>query len=79
MELALIRTLMDKDFYENHKGIRTPDKLFTKEVRKIKNTLDYAMQQYDKTITPAELEALFFTRTFLLHPTKICTRIYSRR
>ena len=38
MELALIRTLMDKDFYENHKGIRTPDKLFTKEVRKIKNT-----------------------------------------
>ena len=65
MELALIRTLMDKDFYENHKGIRTPDKLFTKEVRKIKNTLDYAMQQYDKTITPAELEALFFTRNVL--------------
>ena len=65
MELALIRTLMDRDFYENHKGIRTPDKLFTKEVRKIKNTLDYAMQQYDKDITPAELEALFFTRNVL--------------
>jgi len=65
MELALIRTLMDKDFYENHRGIRTPDKLFTKEVRKIKNTLDYAMQQYDKNITPAELEALFFTRNVL--------------
>ena len=65
MELALIRTLMDKDFYENHKGIRTPDKLFTKEVRKIKNTLDYAMQQYDKNITTAELEALFFTRNVL--------------
>ena len=65
MELALIRTLLDKDFYEDHKGIRTPDKLFTKEVRKIKNTLDYAMQQYDKDITPAELEALFFTRNVL--------------
>jgi len=65
VELALIRTLLDKDFYEDHKGIRTPDKLFTKEVRKIKNTLDYAMQQYDKNITPAELEALFFTRNVL--------------
>ena len=65
MELALIRTLLNKDFYEDHKGIRTPDKLFTKEVRKIKNTLDYAMQQYDKNITPAELEALFFTRNVL--------------
>ena len=65
MEIALIRTLLDRDFYEDHKGIRTPDKLFTAELRKIKNTLDYAMQQYDKTITPAELEALFFTRNVL--------------
>jgi len=61
MELALLRTLMNKDFYDNNKGIRTPDKLFTKDVRKIKNTLDYAMETYDKDLTLPELEGLFFT------------------
>ena len=60
MELALIRTLMDKEFYDNHKGIRCPDKIFTKDVRKIKQTLDYAMGTYEKTLTPSELEALFY-------------------
>lgn len=60
MELALIRTLLDKDVYEKYKGVRCPDKLFSKDVRKIKQTLDYAMSSYDKTITPAELEALFY-------------------
>ena len=62
MELALLRTLMSKDFYDNNKGIRTPDKLFTKDVRKIKNTLDYAMETYDKDLTLPELEGLFFTQ-----------------
>ena len=38
MELALIRTLMDKEFYDNNKGIRTPDELLTKDVRIIKRT-----------------------------------------
>ena len=60
MELALLRTMLDKEFYENHKGIRCPDKIFTKDVRKIKQTLDYAMDTYDKTLTPSELEALFY-------------------
>jgi len=60
MELALIRTLMDKEFYDNHKGIRCPDKIFTKDVRKIKQTLDYAMNTYEKTLSPSELEALFY-------------------
>ena len=59
-ELALIRTMLDKDFYENHKGIRCPDKIFSKDARKIKQTLDYAMDTYGKSITPTELEALFF-------------------
>jgi replicative DNA helicase len=52
---------MSKDFYSNNKGIRTPDKLFTKDVRKIKSTLDYAMDTYDKDLTLPELEGLFFT------------------
>lgn len=50
---------MNKDFYDDHRGIRCPDKLFTKDMRKIKNSVDYAMQQYDRTVTPDEVEVLF--------------------
>ena len=50
---------MHKDFYDDHRGIRCPDKLFTKDMRKIKNSVDYAMQQYDRTVTPDEVEVLF--------------------
>jgi replicative DNA helicase len=60
-ETALIRTLLNKEFYDNHKGIRCPDQLFTKDMRKIKQALDQAMQVYNKDLTVAELEALFFT------------------
>ena len=61
MELALIRSLMNKDFYEDHKGIRCPDKLFTKDVRKIKQTVDYAMSTFDKDLSVSELQGLFMT------------------
>tara|TARA_R100000664_G_C2754322_1_gene141909 strand:- start:961 stop:2184 length:1224 start_codon:yes stop_codon:yes gene_type:complete len=61
MELALIRSLMNKDFYEDHKGIRCPDKLFTKDVRKIKQTVDYAMSTFDKDLSVSELHGLFMT------------------
>ena len=64
-ELALLRTLMDKDFYDSNKGIHTPDKLFTKDVRKVKQTIDYAMNQFDKDLNFSELEGLFFTRETL--------------
>ena len=50
---------MNKDFYDDHRGIRCPDKLFTKDMRKIKNSVDYAMRQYDRTVTPDEVEVLF--------------------
>jgi len=59
-ELALIKTMMNKEIYDDNKGIRFPDKLFGKDLRKIKHTLEYAMQTYDKTLTTATLEALFF-------------------
>jgi len=59
MELALIRTLMNKEFYERHKGIRCPDKIFTKDTRKIKQALDIAMQEYNTNLTTSDLEALF--------------------
>lgn len=61
-ELALLKTLLQKDFYDDHKGIRCPDKIFTKDMRKIKQTIDYAMQTYETDLSVAEIEALFFAR-----------------
>ena len=59
MELSLIRSLMDKEFYDEHRGARCPDRLFSKDVRKIKQSIDNAMDRYERTVTPAEIEALF--------------------
>ena len=61
MELSLIRTLMDKEFYDNNRGARCPDRLFSKDVRKIKQTIDSAMTMYNRSITPSEVEALFMS------------------
>jgi len=61
MELTLIRSLMDRDFYDDHKGAKCPDRLFSKDVRKIKNAVDLAMKRYERTVTPAEIEALFMS------------------
>jgi KaiC/GvpD/RAD55 family RecA-like ATPase len=52
---------MDKDFYDDHKGARCPDRLFSKDVRKIKQSIDAAMNTYERSITPAEIEALFMS------------------
>lgn len=49
MEFALIKTLLNKEFYDNNKGVRCPDKLFTKDIRLVKKTIDYAMETYEKT------------------------------
>ena len=62
MELALLKTLMSEDFYNQHKGIRCPDSIFTKDVRKIKQTLDSAMQQYEGNLSVADVEALFYSQ-----------------
>jgi len=59
MELALIRSLMDKGFYEDHRGSKCPDKLFTKDIRKVKKVIDKAMDTYNRSVTPDEVEALF--------------------
>jgi len=61
MELSLIRSLMDRGFYDDHRGARCPDRLFSKDVRKIKHTIDTAMERYERTVTPAEVEALFMS------------------
>jgi KaiC/GvpD/RAD55 family RecA-like ATPase len=59
MELALLKSLMNREFYENHKGIRCPDKIFSKDIRKLKQTLDTAMNTYDTDLSVSDLEALF--------------------
>ena len=59
MELSLIRSLMDKSFYDDHRGARCPDRLFSKDVRKIKHMIDTAMDRYDRSVLPDEVEALF--------------------
>ena len=61
MELSLIRSLMDKSFYDDHRGAKCPDRLFSQDVRKIKQTIDSAMSQYERTVTPDEVEALFIS------------------
>ena len=50
---------MDKEFYDDHRGAKCPDRLFSKDVRKIKQAIDTAMDRYERTVTPAEIEALF--------------------
>ena len=43
MELSLVRSLMDKEFYHEHRGAKCPDRLFSKDVRKIKQSIDTAI------------------------------------
>ena len=62
MELALIKTLLDRDFYDQHKGIRCPDRIFSKDVRKIKQALDGAMEAYDGDLTVDDLQAVFYAQ-----------------
>jgi len=64
MELALVRSLMDKSFYNDHRGYKCPDRLFSKDVRKIKKVIDDAMTKYSRDVTPDEVEALFMSSNF---------------
>ncbi len=52
---------MDKSFYDDHRGARCPDRLFSKDVRKIKQAIDSAMDRYERTVSPDEIEALFIS------------------
>ena len=61
MELALIRSLMEKSFYDDHRGAKCPDRLFAKDNRKIKQSIDKAMSTYERSVTPDEIEALFMS------------------
>ena len=61
MELSLIRSLMDKEFYDEHRGSKCPNRLFSTDVRKIKVCIDDAMDRYERSVLPDEIEALFMS------------------
>ena len=52
---------MDKSFYDDHRGAKCPDRLFSKDIRKIKQSIDSAMSRYERSVTPDEIEALFMS------------------
>ena len=52
---------MDKSFYDDHRGSKSPQRLFSKDVRKIKQSIDTAMDRYERSVTPDEIEALFMS------------------
>jgi len=60
MELAIIKSLLNKEFYDSHKGATCPHMLFSKEVSKIKTLMDEAMAKYNRDLTVDEVEGLFF-------------------
>ena len=61
MEVSMLRSLMDKGFYDDHRGSKCPDRLFSADNRKIKQTIDKAMDQYNRSVTPDEVQALFLS------------------
>ena len=52
---------MDKSFYDDHRGSKCPQRLFSKDVRKIKQSIDAAMDRYERSVSPDEIEALFMS------------------
>ena len=62
MELPLLRTLMNREFYNENKNIAKERIFRSKETRNIKQVLDEAMADYENDIGPADVEALFFTK-----------------
>ena len=61
MELALLRTLISREFYEGNKSIAKERIFRSKETRAIKNTIDLAMVDYEDEIGVGDVEALFFS------------------
>ena len=60
MELALLRTLTNRDFYEANKNL-VKEKIFrSKESRQIKAIIDKAMREYERDIHSTDIEALFW-------------------
>lgn len=68
MELAIIKSLLNKEFYDAHRGHKCPHTIFSKDVGKIKTMIDSAMEKYKRSLTVDELEALFFSSDPTMSP-----------
>lgn len=60
MEHALLKSLLNKDFYDETRGNRCPEKLFTKDLQKVKRVIDQAMDNYQRDLSLEEIKGLFF-------------------
>jgi hypothetical protein len=60
MEHALIKSLLHKDFYDETRGNRCPEKIFSRDMRKVKSVIDKAMDTYQRDLSLEEVKALFF-------------------
>ena len=60
MELALLKSLLNREFYEEYKGDKCPHQLFEQDNGKIKTMIDQAMDKYKRDLTVNEIEGLFF-------------------
>ena len=71
---------MNKSFYDDNRGARCPDRLFSADVRKIKKTIDTAMDRYERTVSPDEIEALFMSNnpTMTTAQKQVFTSIFSK-
>ena len=61
MENVLLRTLMNKDFYDNHKGDRCPEALFSSDGKKIKRIIDCMIDRYRRDVLPEEVQMYFIS------------------
>ena len=68
MELAIIKSLMNKEFYDDNRGSKCPHKIFSKDIGKIKTLIDAAMEKYHRDLTVDEVEGLFFASDPLITP-----------
>ena len=64
MEHSLIKSLLNNKFYDDTKH-KCNNKLFSKDLRKIKAVIDNAMDSYKRDLSLDEVKSLFFVS----HPT----------
>ena len=62
MEQQILKSLLNKEFYDSVRGGKCPTQVFTKDLRKIKETIDYAMEEFDRDLTTDEIKGLFFSK-----------------
>jgi hypothetical protein len=60
MELAILKSLLSKEFYDEYKGDKCPHRLFSKELSRVKTLIDEAMSKYNRDLSVNELEGLYF-------------------